>query len=125
MKCGANGTGYRFTNKAVNENERRLIQNYWIEMTQLYGTYTDFYTYDYSTSAHDFFYGEHPLAPFSGPTPMVMLAQFNNDSLFFVSLFPSDVVLLTSSFVVVFFLGSSVFGLSSAGFVFVRYELLT
>ena len=81
MKCGANGTGYRFTNKAVNENERRLIQNYWIEMTQLYGTYTDFYTYDYSTSAHDFFYGEHPLAPFSGPTPMVMLAQFNNDSL--------------------------------------------
>ena len=37
----------------------------------------------------------------------------------------SDVVLLTSSFVVVFFLGSSVLGLSSAGFVFVRYELLT
>lgn len=81
MKCGANGAGYRFTNKVVNENERRLIQNYWIEMTQLYGTYTDFYTYDYSTSAHDFFYGEHPLAPFSGPTPIVMMAQFNNDSL--------------------------------------------
>ncbi|MDD4110041.1 MAG: hypothetical protein PHS54_00645 [Clostridia bacterium] len=82
MKCGTNsGAGLRFTSKVVNENERRVIQNYWIELNKLYGTYIDFYTYDYQTSAHDFFYGEHPLAPFSGPTPMIMMAQFNNDSL--------------------------------------------
>jgi hypothetical protein len=82
MKCGpAGGGNFRFTNKMANENERRLIQNYWLELTRMYGTYTDYYTYDYQTSAHDFFYGEHPMAPFSGPTPIIMLAQFNNDSL--------------------------------------------
>lgn len=83
MKCGTNGTntGLRLNRKATNENERRLIQSWWKELTQLYGTYVDFYTYDYSTTAHDFFYGEHPLAPFSGPVPMLMLTQFNNDSL--------------------------------------------
>ena len=83
MKCGPkSGVGsFRYTNKMANENERRLFQNYWIEMTQLYGTYTDFYTYDYNISSHDFFYGEHPMAPFSGPKPIIMLAQFNNDSM--------------------------------------------
>ena len=82
MNCGPglNG-GLRFTRKSTNENERRLFASWWNELTQLYGTYVDFYTYEYSTSAHDFFYGEHPLAPFKGPTPMIMLAQFNNDSL--------------------------------------------
>ena len=83
MKCGTSGpnSGLRFTRKSANENERRLFQSWWNELNQLYGTYVDFYTYDYSLSAHDFFYGEHPLAPYSGPKPMLMLAQFNNDSM--------------------------------------------
>jgi hypothetical protein len=85
MRCGANATGglnsgVRFSRKSTNENERRLFQSWWNELNQLYGTYVDYYTYDYSLSAHDFFFGEHPLAPFSGPTPMIMMAQFNNDS---------------------------------------------
>jgi len=83
MKCGTGSvnSGLRLTRKSTNENERRLIQSWWRELNQLYGTYVDFYVYDYSLSAHDFFYGEHPVAPFSGPTPMLMLTQFNNDSL--------------------------------------------
>lgn len=82
MKCGPGGnSGLRFTRKSTNENERRLFQSWWNELNQLYGTYIDYYIYDYSLSAHDSFYGEHPLAPFRGPTPMIMMAQFNNDSL--------------------------------------------
>jgi len=50
-------------------------------MTQLYGTYVDYYVYDYSLTAHDSFYGEQPLAPFKTPVPMTMMAQFNNDTL--------------------------------------------
>lgn len=83
MKCGPtdNNAGLRFNRKSANENERRLFQSWWNELNQLYGTYTDYYTYDYSLTAHDFFYGEHPTAPFGGPTPMLMLTQFNNDSM--------------------------------------------
>lgn len=86
MRCGINSTGglnsgVRFGRKSTNENERKLFQSWWNELNQLYGTYIDYYTYDYSLSAHDFFYGEHPLAPFSGPKPLIMMAQFNNDSL--------------------------------------------
>jgi hypothetical protein len=84
MKCGT-GTGpiagVRLNRKSTNENERRLFQSWWVELNQLYGTYVDYYVYDYSLSAHDSFYGEHPLAPFTGPKPMLMMAQFNNDSL--------------------------------------------
>lgn len=82
MKCGpGNNSGLRFNRKSDNENERRLVQSWWNELNQLYGTYVDYYIYDYSLSAHDSFYGEQPLAPFTGPTPMTMLVQFNNDSL--------------------------------------------
>lgn len=83
MECGENGAGanIRYLSKITNENERRLIQNYWQEITNMYGTYIDYWTYDYSLSTHDFFYGEHPLAPFSGPHGMTMLVQFQNDSL--------------------------------------------
>ena len=81
MKCSSNSTGFRMARKSANENERRLMQSWWNELNQLYGVYVDFYTYDYSLSSHDFFYGEQPLAPYAGPTPMLMLSQFNNDSL--------------------------------------------
>ena len=83
--CDPNGTGRtnprRLVNKSTNIAERKLWRSYWNELNQMYGTYIDYYVYDYSVSAHDFFYGEHPLAPFSGPIGMTMMAQFNNDSL--------------------------------------------
>lgn len=81
MRCGP-GNRPRFTRKSANFNERRLHANYWKEITQLYGTYVDYFVYDYALSAHDFFYGEHPLAPYKvPPVPLVILAEFSNDSL--------------------------------------------
>jgi hypothetical protein len=82
MNCGpGQNAGLRFTRKSTNENERRLFQSWWNELNQLYGTYIDYFVYDYSLSAHDSFCGEQPLAPFKTPVPMIMMAQFNNDSL--------------------------------------------
>lgn len=79
MKCGTGGL--RFGRKSTNENERRMMQSWWAESVNMYGTHVDYFTYQYQLTAHDFFYGEHPLAPFTGPTPMIVMAQFNNDSL--------------------------------------------
>lgn len=83
--CNPDGAGggrpYRMTSKITNANERLLWRNYWNEINQMYGTFVNYYVYDYSVSAHDFFYGEHPLAPFRNPIGMTMLTQFNNDSL--------------------------------------------
>ena len=82
MICGpGQNSGLRFARKTANEMERKLFQSWWNELYQLYGTYIDYFTYEYSLTGHDYFYGEQPLAPFTGPTPMIMLAQFNNDSL--------------------------------------------
>lgn len=82
MICGPHGgKNFRFTNKTVNKNERKLMQNYWVEMARMYGVYTDYFTYEYDITKHNFLYGEHTLAPFSGPKAINMLAQFNNDSL--------------------------------------------
>lgn len=80
MRCDLN-PDFRFLRKSQNENERRLFQNYWKEYTNLYGTYVDYFTYEYRVSAHDFFYGEHPVAPYASPKGMVILAEFQNDSL--------------------------------------------
>ena len=83
MKCNNSegGPDLRIQRKSQNENERLLFQNWWKELIDIWGVYVDYFTYDYALSAHDFFYGEHPTAPFSGPTGMVMMAEFNNDSL--------------------------------------------
>lgn len=82
MRC-ANGTGgLRFNRKSANENERKVFQNYWKELTQLYGTFVDYFVYDYSKEKHDYFYGEQPLAPFIVPPKgLSILAEFQNDSL--------------------------------------------
>lgn len=85
MKCGSNyqnGSSLtRFNRKSANKNERLMFQNWWNELNQMYGTYVDYFVYDYALSAQDFFYGEQPLAPYKSPVPMVMMAQFNGDSL--------------------------------------------
>ncbi len=73
---------FRYGNKATNSNERRLFQSYWNELNRMYGTFIHYFVYNYELSAHNSFYGEHPLATFElPPVPMTMLAQFNNDSL--------------------------------------------
>lgn len=73
--------GIRFTRKSTHENERLLYQSYWKEQARLYGTFVDYFTYNYRLSGHDFLYGEHPTAEFSPPTGMVILAEMHNDSL--------------------------------------------
>jgi len=81
-RCGTgpNG-GIRFTRKSTHTNERLLFQSYWEEQARLYGTFVDYFIYNYRLSAHDFIYGEHPTAEFAAPRGMAILAQFNNDSL--------------------------------------------
>lgn len=73
--------GIRFTRKSTHENELRLYQSYWNELARLYGTYTDYFVYNYQLTAHDFIYGEHPTAPFDPPRGMTLLAEMPNDSL--------------------------------------------
>jgi hypothetical protein len=83
MRCSSispNG-GIRFTRKTTHENERLLFQSYWKEQTRLYGTFVDYFTYNYRLSAHDFIYGEHPTAEFAPPVGIVILAEVQNDSL--------------------------------------------
>ena len=79
--CGSNPKP-NFIRKSQNLGERSVIQNYWKEITNMYGTYIDYFIYDYALSAHDYFYGEQPLAPFRVPPKgFRMLAEFQNDSL--------------------------------------------
>lgn len=80
MKCNTSAN-VRFTNKLSNQNERLLFQSYWSELTNMYGVYADYFMDLYSLSAHDFFYGEHPTAPYKEPTGIILLAEFNNDSM--------------------------------------------
>ena len=44
MKCG-DTPNVRFTRKSQNTNERKIFQNYWKEITQLYGTYIDYFEF--------------------------------------------------------------------------------
>jgi len=84
MRCNSNnpyGNNYRVLRKSTNLNERRLFQSYWQELVNIYGTYIDYYTDMYSLTSHDSFYGEDTTAPYSKPTGLVLLAEFNNDSL--------------------------------------------
>lgn len=82
MRCSTSpGGGVRFSRKSTNENERKLYQSYWKEQTRLYGTFVDYFPYNYQLSAHDFLYGEQPTAAFGTSRGMVILAEFHNDSL--------------------------------------------
>lgn len=82
MKCGDGTLDPRFNRKSQNKNERLLWSGYWKEIIELYGTYCDYFVYDYQLSAHDYFYGEQPLAPYIVPPKgFPILAEFQNDSL--------------------------------------------
>jgi hypothetical protein len=71
----------RFVNKNNNENERKLMLNWWTEATDLYGTSISYFVHSYTLTGHDFIYAEMPTAPFELPVTMLALAQMNNDSL--------------------------------------------
>lgn len=79
MKC--NGKNIRFINKNNNENERKTLENWWTEATNLYGTLVSYYVHTYDLSAQDFITGEMPTAPFEQPVQMLAIAQMNNDAL--------------------------------------------
>jgi hypothetical protein len=84
-KCGTNAAAsqgaVRYLRKTTNAGERALYSNYWKEQINLYGTFVDYFPYNYRLSAHDFIYGEQPTAEFAPSKGMVMLAEFHNDSL--------------------------------------------
>ena len=84
MICGNSSSynGLRFNRKAQNANERLLFTSYWKELCDLYGTFGDYFVYDYALSAQDFFYGEEPMAPYRvPPVGFPIFAEFQNDSL--------------------------------------------
>jgi hypothetical protein len=67
----------------VNNNtaEIQLWENWWTEQISIFGMKVNYYVNKYSLSAHDYFYGEQPLAGFAVPIPMVICATLNNDSI--------------------------------------------
>ena len=73
--------GQRFTRKTTHKSERLLFQSYWKELANLYGSFTDYFTYNYQLSAHDYVYGEQPTAKFAPPHGITILVQMTNDSL--------------------------------------------
>jgi len=71
----------RYLDVANNQKEIQLFNNWWVDQISQYGMQVNYYINLYSLSAHDFFYGEHPLAGFYSPIPMVMCLTLNNDSI--------------------------------------------
>jgi len=76
-----NYENYRYLNKEKTSNERGLMTTYWDELIGRFGTRIEYYTYNYSISTHDYLYGEEPVASFSGPLPIVMMADLQTESI--------------------------------------------
>jgi len=81
LKCNDQITPFRFTDKQATVNERAVVANWWNELTNLYGTETEYYIYDYQLSAQNIIYGEHTVAPFKNPNTIIVLAEMSNDSM--------------------------------------------
>lgn len=65
------------------DNNTLEIENWnrwWKEQISLYGMKVNYYINKYSLSAHDYFYGEQPLAGFTAPIPMKFAVTLSNDS---------------------------------------------
>lgn len=71
---------YRYLDVDNNKLEQDLWQNWWNEQIKLYGMKINYYINQYSLSAHDYFYGEQPLAGFTPPVSMVFAITLSNDS---------------------------------------------
>lgn len=70
----------RYLNKQTNQAERQNFSNWWKEQIQIYGQEVVYYTNLTTLSGADPLYGEQPEAGFGVGTPMVVLANLNNDS---------------------------------------------
>lgn len=65
------------------DNNTLEIENFnrwWKEQINLYGMKVNYYINKYSLSAHDYFYGEQPLAGFTSPISMKFAVTLSNDS---------------------------------------------
>jgi hypothetical protein len=62
-------------------SERELFNNWWKEQLNIFGMKVNYFINRYSLSAHDYFYGEQPLAGFTAPIPMIFCLTLNNDSI--------------------------------------------
>ena len=85
MKCvnvsGNITENFRFTSRQNTQGNRNLMMMWWNELNNLYGMGVHYYVHGYQLSGHDFIYGEHPTAAFSGPTPMIILGTMESDSM--------------------------------------------
>lgn len=78
-ECLSGGLRYLDVNNTY--YERFIFNNWWKEQINQYGQKINYYINKYSLSAHDYFYGEQPLAGFATPVPMVFAIILNNDSI--------------------------------------------
>lgn len=78
LACYLNQTS--FLDKDNNQNEIELWNDWWGEQIQMFGMKIDYYVNGYALSAHDYLYGEDPLAAFSDPTQIVAIVDISNDS---------------------------------------------
>ncbi len=78
-ECLSGGLRYLDVNNTY--YERFIFNNWWKEQISQYGQKINYYINKYSLSAHDYFYGEQPLAGFATPVPMVFAIILNNDSI--------------------------------------------
>ena len=70
----------RYSDTANNVLEQTLWQNWWTEQINQFGMKVNYYVNLYSLSAHDYFYGEQPLAGFASPVSMIFAITLSNDS---------------------------------------------
>jgi hypothetical protein len=70
----------RFLKKDVNQRERDNYTRWWKEQIELYGTQVDYYTSNYSTTGHDFFYGEDPSRRYAEPQQVVIALTLNENA---------------------------------------------
>jgi hypothetical protein len=71
----------RYNDVANNQLEQNLWENWWNEQINIYGMKINYYVNLYSLSAHDYFYGEQPLAGFATPVAMIFAVTLSNDSI--------------------------------------------
>ena len=79
--CISAGAEFRYLNVNNNTSQINLFNNWWKEQISQYGMKVNYYINKYSLSAHDYFYGEQPLAGFTDPVPMVVCVTLSNDSI--------------------------------------------
>jgi len=72
---------FSLVDKGNNQSERDLYSNYWKEQINLYGQRVGYIVHNYSLSAADNLYGEHPAQAYSPPVTIKMLVNLNENAL--------------------------------------------